>query len=214
MDIYTLMKDWFPGIAFFLISGGYVTQILRMFRGMDATGVSFQAYLVTFIAACVMTFNAESDAVLMLGATEALLCLMTMIPILLFNQGRTERITPSFWIALICGFFMIHGVLQGIKTYKTTEYSRVSISSYLLWIILDLMIIYLAANLMIQIALSISIVIYCFIIVNTGMKNGQYEEKSSELKPGERFLELSNGDIKIISGGGFWRAVTRSKGYR
>ena len=66
---------------------------------------------------------------------------------------------------------MIHGISQAIKNYNTKGKINVSISSYLLFIILDLIIIYLTTNQFIKICSSITIIVFIYIIIDTYIKN-------------------------------------------
>lgn len=159
-----------------LITGAsYILQFYKILKSKTSIGISLQAYLITFIAISILTFNADSNYVFYLGAIEMVLSGFGVFLIYYYREDL-EKITKSFLIALFGSFFMIHGVMQGIKSFNHRAYSNVSVSSYLLWVFMDGIIIYFAEDNKIIIALFISVLIYFYIIIDTLYKNRKYKK--------------------------------------
>ena len=148
----------------------YLTQIFKIVKNKSSDGVSLQAYIITFIALIVMTINTDSDKVYILAIAESVLAFIGIAIIYNFSKVL-EKNSIDFLIALGCSFFMIHGVMQGIKSFKHKGFSTVSISSYALWVLLDSIIIYFEQDIKVIVALSISILIYIYITIDTILKN-------------------------------------------
>lgn len=147
----------------------YLTQIFKIVKNKSSEGVSLQAYIITLIALIVMTINTDSDKVYLLAISESILTFIGIVIIYKFSKVL-EKNSIDFLIALGCSFFMIHGVMQGIKSFKHKGFSTVSISSYALWILLDSIIIYFEQDIKVIVALSISILIYIYIMIDTMIK--------------------------------------------
>ena len=157
-------------IVFTITIVSYLTQIFKIVKNKSSDGVSLQAYIITFIALIVMTINTDSDKVYILAIVESILASIGII-VIYFYSKEFEKSSKDFFIAFICSFFMIHGVMQGIKSFKHNGFSTVSISSYTLWILLDCIIIYFESDKNVIIALIITILIYLYIIIDTMIKN-------------------------------------------
>ena len=160
-------------IIFTLLSISYLHQFYKIVYSRSSIGVSFQAYIVTLIAASSMVLNADEKTVIFLGLIEVILASLVTFVIHKYSS-KSESYNINFFVALSASFFMIHGVMQTIKNYTHKEISNVSISSYLIWIMMDLLIIYLATDIKVIIALSISILLYFYIIIDTQIKNKKY----------------------------------------
>ncbi len=160
---------------FFLIVTlvGYYAQYNKIYKHKSSYGVSLNAYIISFIATTSLFLNSYSqqDYVFILAISELLLLVMGLFLIYKYKQEPLEKISIAFLIALIFSFFMIHGVSQAIKNYNTKGKINISISSYLLFIILDLIIIYLTSNQFIKICSTITIIIFIYIIIDTYIKN-------------------------------------------
>jgi len=167
------MSNLFFYIVLTLILTSYATQLNKIYKNKSSTGISLQAYIITFIAITLLTFNADSKEVFYIGFLEMILSLFGILLIYYF-KNEEEKISKIFIVALTGSFFMIHGIMQGIKSFQHKGKSTISISSYLIWIAMDLMIIYLATDIKIIIALLISILIYVYIIIDTIFKNKLY----------------------------------------
>lgn len=148
----------------------YSTQIFKIVKNKSSDGVSLQAYIITLIALIVMAINTDSDKVYLLAITESLLTFIGIMIIYIYSK-TFEKNSTNFIIAFICSFFMIHGVMQGIKSFKHKGISNVSINSYVLWALMDGIIIYFESDIKVIIALSISISIYFYITIDTIIKN-------------------------------------------
>ena len=72
---------------------------------------------------------------------------------------------------------MIHGIAQAIKNFKTKGKINISINSYLLFISLDLIIIYLTTNKIIIFCSCITISVFIYIIIDTYIKNYIFQIK-------------------------------------
>jgi O-antigen ligase len=159
-------------ITIILVSFGYISQFYKIIKNKSSIGVSIEAYYVTFISVMVMTILSETNEVYMIALTELILTIYGIYIINKYKKDKLKRLDKDFYISLVLSFFMIFGVAQAIESYKDkNNITQVSIQSYLLWIMLDSMVIYMAENNMIIAALSTSISIYVYIIINTMIKN-------------------------------------------
>ena len=160
---------------FFLIITliGYYVQYSKIYKNKSSFGISFHAYIISFVATFSLIINSYSqkDYVLILAISELILIIIGMYLIYKYKKEPLEKTSISFFIALFFSFFMIHGISQAIKNYKTKGKINVSISSYLLFILLDLIIIYLTNNIFIKICSSITIIVFIYIILDTYFKN-------------------------------------------
>lgn len=154
----------------------YIIQFYKILTTKTSKGVSLQAYIITFVAIAILTINADASKVFYLGVVEMILSLFGAILIYRYRED-TEKLSRSFLMALGASFLMIHGVMQGIKSYSHKGYSSVSVISYLIWILMDIMIIYLAEDIKIILALGVSILIYFYIIVDTMLKNYYFQSR-------------------------------------
>lgn len=193
-------------ITFVAVVIGYSLQLIKIIKKKSSKGVSFQAWFITFIAASIITFNADAESVFIIASSEVLLSILGMFLIFLYRSQNSEKATPVFFIALFASFFMVHGVMQAIESYRHIGRSNVSIGSYSTWILLDVMVIYLAEDLKIMFALGISIFLYLYIVIATFLKNKKAPE---ELQLHEKKVLLEDGREMIYCGGGMYGAIDR-----
>lgn len=161
-------------LVFLIITlGGYYAQYDKIYKHKSSYGVSFNAYIISFIATSSLFINSYSqkDYVFILAIIELVLLIIGLFLIYKYKQEPLEKLSTSFIIALTFSFFMIHKYFKAIKNYNTKGKINVSISSYLLFIILDLIIIYLTTNQFIKICSSITIIVFIYIIIDTYIKN-------------------------------------------
>jgi len=161
-----------------LILMGYSFQCLTILKNKSSRGISFNAYLITFIASVMLTLIAKNDYVFYLGILETLLVVISMLIILHYKDyDLVEKKGVIFSIALVGSFFMLHGIMQMIKSFNHHDVTSISLRSYLSFITLDALIIYLAEDIKIIIALSVCIVIYTYICSDAIYKNLKYKKR-------------------------------------
>ena len=168
------MSDILFIVFLFITLGGYYAQYSKIYKYKSSYGISFNAYIVSFIATSSLCINSYSqkDYVFTIAVIELVLLLMGLFLIYIYRKDDfNEKFSSSFFISLAFAFFMIHGVAQAIKNFKTKGKVNVSINSYLLFIFLDSIIIYLTSNKLIIFCSCITISIFIYIIIDTYIKN-------------------------------------------
>ncbi len=164
----------------FITISGYYIQYNKIYINKSSYGISFNAYIVSFIATSSLCINSYSqkDYVFIISIIELILLLIGLFLIYIYKKNDfNEKFSFSFFISLFFAFFMIHGIAQAIKNFKTKGKINISINSYLLFISLDLIIIYLTTNKIIIFCSCITISVFIYIIIDTYIKNYIFQIK-------------------------------------
>lgn len=164
----------------FITLGGYYAQYSKIYKYKSSYGISFNAYIVSFIATSSLCINSYSqkDYVFIISIIELILLLIGLFLIYIYKKNDfNEKFSFSFFISLFFAFFMIHGIAQAIKNFKTKGKINISINSYLLFISLDSIIIYLTTNKLIIFCSCITISVFIYIIIDTYIKNYIFQIK-------------------------------------
>lgn len=156
-------------ISLIIITISYLTQLIKVIQVKNANGLSLDAYYLTLISLFLITLSSNDRYVIILTSLELILSLISIVIIIYFQ--KVWKPAKDFFYAVFFSFLMIFGVAQSIKSFKSKGYSSVSISSHLLWFLLNSILIYLSNDLYIQIPLIITNILYIYIIFDTFKKN-------------------------------------------
>lgn len=177
---------------------GYMHQLLNIVVNKSSAGVSYKAYIVSLIATLILIIATDSTLLKIIGILEALLCLITLPFIKCFrglNSSNTSAV--AFFTALSLSVFMIHGVLQAIKSYRREGPSSVSIPSYVLYTLLSLFMLVMTEGGFVTTTLLINIALYIYIIMTTYFNNRQYipfrQQKLINSKAVPAYIKIDDG---------------------
>jgi hypothetical protein len=156
-------------LIFFIFALG--SQLLTLYKHQSANGVSYQAYLIGVIADIFIIMNSYSLDVQIISAIHLVLAFITMVYIIHLqhktNYKFKEKLAP-FIFALSCSFIMITGVSQSIKSYQSkTRKSHVSVRNYFLQSLNLSIMIYLESNIIVILALVISLLLHIYVTIIT-----------------------------------------------
>jgi hypothetical protein len=138
-------------------------QAYKMVGENSAQGVSLESYIICLLGSSSMTILAESSAVYLLGIVEVMFVFFPLIVTAYYKKCKV-RFNVSFLVSIILGAMMIYGVSQLFELLKNNKENNVSVSSYLSYITLSAALLFIADNILVMIATSISVFVYMAII--------------------------------------------------
>ena len=121
-----------------LLWAGYVKQFITIYRGKNANGISYQAYLIGAVAGVSVYLQATNEYTQIGYLVSGIMAVILTITVLYYqritNYQSTENYN-SFTISGIAGLVGIYGIAQAIKLYKYNLKKKIMMDniSYLGW---------------------------------------------------------------------------------
>lgn len=158
-------------ITVLLAGFAYYNQFIKIIREKSSSGVSIDSYLISGMAEAVMFFCSEVFLVKLIIIFHLFFSLFGAYLIYKYRTTSIKLFSSDFVVSLFFSFFMIFGVAQSLASFKNkSKYTNVSINSYLLFFILNVITLYLETNIYVLLSLCITNFLYGFIIIDTYLK--------------------------------------------
>jgi len=163
-------------IAITVIIIGIGMQIFKITTRGSSEGVSFNSYIAITTSAFALLLNAEQENVYYIAYAEIIMCTLAMLTINKYNDSNSkEKKGLYFWASIGLSILMIKGLIQSLKSFQHKGYSSVSVVSYSLYLLFNGLLISIATNTNILIALYINACVFSYIVIDTILKNIKYK---------------------------------------
>ena len=146
-------------------------QTYKIYIKKTSQGISFDAYYLSLIAVSIMAISTNDLSVRVIAIAEFIMTAVTLYFLFYYRDGYVFKLTKTFFISLCFSLIMIFGVAQSITSYKNKGKSNVSISAYLLWGFLNFLLLYQSNDWYIQASLTVTNILYLYIIVKSFTSN-------------------------------------------
>ena len=97
---------------------GYLRQLYKIIIKQSSEGVSTEAFLIIIVGSISMSIFANENQVVFIGVTDIVFCFIILMFMNKYNKDIKIKYNHEFFLALICSFFMIYGIMQLTKTLK------------------------------------------------------------------------------------------------
>ena len=161
-ELLSFSPSFFVGVL--LVFSGYSSQIVKVIRFGGAHGVSLHSYLIASVSFFINSLVAENEELVILSFFGMSLSLLTSSIIIYCDRKYNEDLRV-FAIALFFSLFMVFGVAQSIKSFRTVGRTEaVSVLSTSIWFIYALNSAYMATSIYVVLAAFVGMFFLMYIL--------------------------------------------------